>query len=123
MGGGDCQHDPLRPVRTEGGQEGGLSTPFLQPGADGHEEAAAGLAELGSELSNICAYYKTLIAAARGSLSATDAAAVIRRLQDEKTRALRNATDRHHAARENQHRARKPASTPSRTSYPGRDPS
>jgi hypothetical protein len=54
-----------------------------------------------SELPGIRAYFKSLIAAARSSLSGADAAALIRRLRAQKILAMRAAKDRRRAQRAN----------------------
>ena len=58
-----------------------------------------------SELPGIHAYFNSLIAAARSSLSRADAASVIRSLRIQKILAMRAAKDRHRAARANRRSA------------------
>jgi hypothetical protein len=66
----------------------------------------------GCEIAGIAAYYTCLIASARSSLSPPDAAALVRRLRNEKIMVMRAAKDRHRMRRPNLRRARKPTSSP-----------
>jgi hypothetical protein len=101
-GTGAAQYDQLRSVRAEGG--GGVGPPFLQSPAEAQNESTAERGDSASELGAIRGYFNGLIAAARSSLSPSDAAAVIRSLRTQKILAMRAAKDRHRATRSNQRR-------------------
>jgi hypothetical protein len=99
-----------------------LTGPFVHSEAGEQGKAAADMPSLESELAGIHAYYQALIGAARKWLSPDDAAALVRRLQDEQMLVLRNAKDRHHTAQDNQRKILNPFVTSSKTAYPGHAP-
>jgi hypothetical protein len=66
----------------------------------------------GGEISGIHLYYAGLIAAVPGSMKGGDAKAMIRRLQNEKTSAVRAAKERRYAVRANRRTASRPPIKP-----------
>jgi hypothetical protein len=93
--GGD---DGLRSLRAKA--EGGAAETSLA-GCNAEHTDSDPLPDIGAELGAIGAHYKSLIAAARHSLSPAAAAAVISALRNEKKTAIRNALDRWHQSRKN----------------------
>jgi hypothetical protein len=83
--------DGLRSLRAKA--EGGTAETSLA-GCNAEHTDSDPLPDIGAELGAIGAHYKSLIAAARHSLSPAAAAAAISALRNEKKMAIRNALDR-----------------------------
>ena len=98
-GTGADQYDQLRSLRAEGP---GVGPPPLRAHSEAQGEAVADIGASASELGGIIAYFNSLIAAARNSLSCADAAIVTRSLRIQKILAMRAANDRQRASRANQ---------------------
>jgi hypothetical protein len=85
-GTGAAQHHQMRSLRDAGGLAGPLDELMPADTPDFYDS--------GSEIAAIAGYYAGLIAAARRSLRPADAAAVVRRLRDEKIMVTRAAKNR-----------------------------